>query len=232
MPVDFTRLLQKINPEPDGEPNLSLRTMVVDTVHPDGTVDLTTSGTTITNVPRLAGAYALAGARVQVLTGRGTMLVLGPVSGKLLITKGSDQNLTSSSTTLQDVDDMSFEVEPDSRYMIDVMLCYDSPTAADIKFAWDVPSGTNMHRYVTAMSTGTTSNDNASVYMLRRSPATGQASAGTGGSVSAFSSYLEKTMVTVSSTGGTVQLQSAQNSSNAGTTVVRANSIITVERVG
>lgn len=77
--TDFTRWLSKLVPEKDGEPNLTLRKMLVATVNGDGTLDLTSSGVSIPGVPRLDSVSVIAGDRVQVLTGRGMMLVLGPV---------------------------------------------------------------------------------------------------------------------------------------------------------
>jgi hypothetical protein len=80
MTIDFTRLINKINPEPDGTPTVALRTMVVATVNGDGTVNLTSSGVTIPNVARLASSSVSVGNRVQVLSARGVLLVLGPVA--------------------------------------------------------------------------------------------------------------------------------------------------------
>lgn len=80
--IDYTRLRKKLIPEPDGEPNLILRTATVDAVNANGTVDLTmSSGVLIPGVPRLAGAYAPVDAVVQVLSLRGSLLVLGAVNG-------------------------------------------------------------------------------------------------------------------------------------------------------
>lgn len=79
--IDYTKLRKKLIPEPDGESNLILRTATVDVVNSDGTVDLLmSSGVLIPGVPRLAGAYAPEDAVVQVLSLRGSLLVLGAVN--------------------------------------------------------------------------------------------------------------------------------------------------------
>lgn len=75
--IDYTKLLKKINPDRDGEPHLHLRTAVVDAVNADGTLDIVMSGIVIPGVPKLATAYAPDGATVQVISARGTLLVIG-----------------------------------------------------------------------------------------------------------------------------------------------------------
>lgn len=77
--MDFTRFLEKLVPEQDGPPDLTLRKMTVGAVNANGTLDLISSGVTIPSVPKLDSVAVIVGDRVQVLTGLGTMLVLGPV---------------------------------------------------------------------------------------------------------------------------------------------------------
>lgn len=80
MALDYTNILKKLVPEEDGEPSLHLRTMTVAVVNGDGTVDLTTSGVTVPSVARLSSASVSIGNQVQVLVGRGVMLILGTVA--------------------------------------------------------------------------------------------------------------------------------------------------------
>jgi hypothetical protein len=76
--IDYTKLREKLIPTPDGEPPIILRTATVAAVNSDGTVDLTmSSGVLVPDVPRLTGAYAPVGAVVQVLSLRGSLLVIG-----------------------------------------------------------------------------------------------------------------------------------------------------------
>jgi hypothetical protein len=79
--IDFTKLLDRINPEPDGEDFLKLRTGVVSSVNANGTLDVTISGLTIPNLPKLAGVSVPVNAVVQILSLRGSLLVIGAVSG-------------------------------------------------------------------------------------------------------------------------------------------------------
>ena len=78
--IDYTKLLEKISPKPDGEDKLRLRTGTVTTVNADGTLDITMSdGVLLPGVNKLATAYAPAGAVVQIVVFRGAMLVIGAV---------------------------------------------------------------------------------------------------------------------------------------------------------
>jgi len=80
MTTDYTKLLSKLIPEAGGEDTARLRTMVVSSVNSDGTVNLSTSGVIIPNIPRLSNAAVIVGEPVQVLTIRGSAIVLGPVA--------------------------------------------------------------------------------------------------------------------------------------------------------
>lgn len=78
--MNYTKLLKKLSPERDGEPPAHLRTGVIDTVNSDGTVDVVMSGVTLTSVPKLESAIVSAGDNVQMISFRGSLLVLGRVS--------------------------------------------------------------------------------------------------------------------------------------------------------
>lgn len=100
MAVDYTRLIQKLVPEQDGEAGLTLRTATVDNVNADGTVDLEmSSGVIVPNVPRLDGARAYLGTVVQVLSLRGSLLVIGSVGGDGPELFNSVEDITNSSFT-------------------------------------------------------------------------------------------------------------------------------------
>jgi hypothetical protein len=76
--IDYTRLRKKLIPEPDGEPHIVMRTGTISQVNANGTVDLQMSdGTIVPGVSRLVGAYTPVGAVVQVLSFRGSLLVIG-----------------------------------------------------------------------------------------------------------------------------------------------------------
>jgi hypothetical protein len=80
MAVDFTALLDKLNPDPGGESVLRLRAGTVAAVNANGTLDITmSSGIVVAGVHKLATAYAPVGANVQMIAQRGSLLVIGAV---------------------------------------------------------------------------------------------------------------------------------------------------------
>jgi hypothetical protein len=104
--IDYTRLLQKLDPQVDGEDVTRLRKGVVDAVNADGTVDLVISGIVIPGVPVLKSAVVSVDQVVQVLTSRGSLLVLGAVSAAdepyfVSATSASSNFTTSDATVLQ-----------------------------------------------------------------------------------------------------------------------------------
>lgn len=83
--IDFTTILDQLQPDPGGESTLRLRTGTVNVVNADGTLDITmSSGVIVPEVPKLAGAYAPVGANVQMIAQRGGLLVIGSVGSTAL----------------------------------------------------------------------------------------------------------------------------------------------------
>jgi hypothetical protein len=80
MAIDYTRLIEQLDPEQDGEDSLKPRTAIVDEVNSDGTLDIILSGIVIENVPRLSTVSAMEGDVVQVQVSRGSILVVGFVN--------------------------------------------------------------------------------------------------------------------------------------------------------
>lgn len=78
--IDYTKLIEKLDPEKDGQDVTTLRTAIVDEVNSDGTLDIILSGIVIPDVPRLASVGAVEGDAVQVQTYRGSMLVVGTIA--------------------------------------------------------------------------------------------------------------------------------------------------------
>lgn len=77
MTADFTNLIRKIVPDPGGEDVLKLRVGILSAVNSDGTADIYLSGVLVEDVPRLQGVTAQQGALVQVLSYRGSLLIIG-----------------------------------------------------------------------------------------------------------------------------------------------------------
>jgi hypothetical protein len=80
MAIDYTKLIEKLDPEKDGQDVTTLRTGIVDEVNVDGTLDIILSGIVVPNVPRLGSVGAVVGDAVQVQTYRGSMLVIGNIA--------------------------------------------------------------------------------------------------------------------------------------------------------
>lgn len=82
MGIDYTRLLEKLNPDPGAEDTLRLRVATVTTINANGTVDITmSSGVIVPGVPRLSSASVSVGNVVQVISQRGSLLIIGTVAG-------------------------------------------------------------------------------------------------------------------------------------------------------
>jgi hypothetical protein len=79
MTIDYTKLINQLDPEQDGEDSLKPRTAIVDEVNVDGTLDIILSGVIVPNVPRLSSVGAVEGDAVQVQVSLGGMLVIGTI---------------------------------------------------------------------------------------------------------------------------------------------------------
>lgn len=78
----LSRIKKQLVGEKDGQDVLRLRTAVVSAVNSDGSVDIVLSGVTVAGVPRLGEAAVSVSSVVQVLSYRGSMLVIGtPANG-------------------------------------------------------------------------------------------------------------------------------------------------------
>jgi hypothetical protein len=75
--IDMTKLLSKLIPDVGGEDVVRMRTGIVDAVNADGTVDLGIAGIIVPDIPRLASAVVSAGLVVNVISFRGSLLVIG-----------------------------------------------------------------------------------------------------------------------------------------------------------
>jgi hypothetical protein len=75
--IDYVSLMNRLFPKPDGEAPVTLRTATVTAIDADGTADINLSGVTVANVPVLGGAVFIVGTVVQVLSTRGSLLIIG-----------------------------------------------------------------------------------------------------------------------------------------------------------
>jgi len=234
MTLDYTKLLRKLTPETQvgGDPGLQLRTGTVTALAADGTATVTLNGGSVPNVPVLGNVSLVVGAVVQMLSQRGSLLILGvTINTKRFCIKASDQNSPTNSTTPVDATDLSFVGAPNAVYLVDAYLSYGGSTS-DAKFLWTGPSGFNMARYLIAPGQSNTNSQDTLMASLRRSPGTGQVAGSSGGGASEFTDYQEKSLVRIGATGGTVQLQFGQNGANATAITLHGDSFLIVERVG
>jgi hypothetical protein len=131
--LDYTKLLARIVPESDAEDSLKLRTGVVSSVNANGTVDVTISGLTVPNIPRLRGAYLLVGDNVQVISYRGSLLVIGVVGGASGFVSESYRNTAVGPFTAETVIQfVTFNALANVRYEALAVQHYQSDVANDL----------------------------------------------------------------------------------------------------
>lgn len=132
--------------------------------------------------------------------------------------KSADETVTSS-TTLQDDNELAIAVRADAAYRVELHLVYSSGTTPDFKFGWSYPSGATMA--VGAYETfGGTFNGFAQVE-TDTPPADGLAAN--------EPLWLTGALFT-SSTAGTLTFRWAQNTSDPGNTIVRKGSYLALTR--
>ena len=232
MPIDYTKIKKKLIPTPDGQDVLRLRTGTVSALNANGTVSVTLNGATVTNVPVLSGALVLVGAVVQMLSYRGSLLVIGvTASSKQVIIKSGEQNSATSSTALGNDTELFFTAAANATYLVDAYLSYGGAQAGDIRVAWSVPSGASASRYILAPQAGMTSNVNTAMVAIRRAATTQQVAGASGGTDNDFTDWQEKTIIRTGSTAGTVQLQFGQGTSSGTATVMHGDSFLIIERI-
>lgn len=141
-----------------------------------------------------------------------------------------DDSSTISSTAFVDVDGLLVPLEADSVYAIDGWISYDSNAASDLKVQLLVPSGATGSWGLFALST-TSSGSVGTVQANRASVGAGNALTGGGSnSFSAEMNALFRGYVETAATAGDLQVQFAQNSSQASLTTVGAASWIRAQK--
>lgn len=85
MAIDYTKMLRRLFPEDeqDGASNLTMRVGTVDALNSDGTVDVIISGLVFPGIRKLSGAIFPVGAQVQIISYRGSLLIIGSVATSL-----------------------------------------------------------------------------------------------------------------------------------------------------
>jgi hypothetical protein len=100
--INLSKIKKKLNPEPDGQGPLRLQSATISAIASDGTVDILLNSATVSDVPVLGSARFVSGQAVQVLSYRGSLLVLGGSgiqAGQPVQAEGTTSNGTTSSTS-------------------------------------------------------------------------------------------------------------------------------------
>lgn len=125
--INLSKIKKKLNPEPDGQGPLRLQSATVSAIASDGTVDITLNGATVTDVPVLGSARFVNGQAVQVLSYRGSLLILGgsgKPTGQPVQQEGSTSNGTTTSAsftnslTTTGIHGVSFIAPPSGRVYV------------------------------------------------------------------------------------------------------------------
>jgi hypothetical protein len=149
-----------------------------------------------------------------------------------VVVKAANETVTSS-TTLQNDDELFVSVEANAQYEVSLRLLHDSDNtaAADVKMSWTGPSGATMfwgghgaNVAESGASSGTITATNMETHLINETMTFG------GGDSTGTYAILGGVLVT-SSTAGTLQYQWAQNTSNAIASTVRAGSTLSVRRI-
>lgn len=148
-----------------------------------------------------------------------------------IMRKTADQILTPSSTVLQNVTGMSMAVPGivGANFMFRGKFFYDASATADIKFAFTFPvAGGATMRWggIGAATAGGSSGDAT----FGTQTGSGSAIAYGGGGVATFMIVLIEGEITMGTNAGTLQLQAAQNTSDASVTTFAARSSLEVWR--
>lgn len=136
-----------------------------------------------------------------------------------------------SSTTLQNDNELFVPLEANATYFVHLFLLHDSDATAagDIKFGWAALSGATMQFGVHGANTSVTSSTGVtSVNMQSR--AFNEVAAFGGGDSAGTAAFAEGIIITAG-TSGNLQLQWAQETSNAVATTVRVGSYLSARRL-
>jgi len=141
--IDYYKLRKKLIPEPDGEPPVVMRTGTIDAVNVDGTVDVEmSSGIILPDIPRLASAEVSAGLVVNIISFRGSLLVIGPsaqaatgtTSGGRAATTVRTSDSSGVTTTETVIDSVTAYLISGSIYRVRWVAAVNSTVSADTAF--------------------------------------------------------------------------------------------------
>ncbi len=136
--------------------------------------------------------------------------------------KSADESL-SSSTTLQDDDDLQFSANANEKWYVDILLDL-SGSAGGIKCAMVIPSGTMALNMCTNLTSGNTSH----VHEWLRTSGSATSSITITNNVTSVNI---RGVIAVGASGGSIKLRWAQSTSSATATLVKTNSVLKYTRI-
>ena len=160
-------------------------------------------------------ASIAAGARITAAMMQG----IAPLS----VVKPSDESVTSS-TTLQNDNDLVVAVSANASYLVFCYLDYEGASAGDLKFSWSVPTSATM-RFTIIGQTAASAAQTAVTGSESTSYTVGADAAAT------LNAVLMVGTLVVSSSSGSLQLQWAQGTSSGTATKVHAQSVLSLWQV-
>lgn len=145
----------------------------------------------------------------------------------VFVVKSANESV-SSSTTLQNDDELLVSLTANRTYEISGVLRVSGSTSGDITIAWTGPAGSTMHTVVHGLgASGSAGSDD--IIFLYEGP--GTASPGTFGTTATIRAIHYHGFIRVGGDSGNLRLVWAQGSSNATATVVHSGSFMCVRRV-
>lgn len=152
----------------------------------------------------------------------GTVSDLASAATDGVVRKAADESVTSS-TTMQDDDELLVALDANSHYIFHALISYDASTTGDIKMQFTVPSGASGRRHsLHAQSTATSCSSSAQSTWGGPITTAITSIGGTG----AVCEALIDGYVSTSGTSGNLRLQFAQDVSDATASIVKAGSFI------
>lgn len=143
--------------------------------------------------------------------------------------KDSDQSVTSS-TTQTNITDLTVPVAASTNYAIRAVIFYSGSTTGDINLGWTVPTGSSFKVTPDGFASGATGNTNSIYRGVLTTSAFGALAAQGAGVGSALTAHLEG-ILAVNTTAGNLQLQYAQGTSDATSTVIYSGSYLWVQKI-
>lgn len=135
------------------------------------------------------------------------------------VRKTADESL-SATTVLQDDDELFFAIAANEFWVFQLLVIYRTPAVADLKLGWSGPGGTSLGWALLPHTTTTTP--------PLRSVGSEEFAVGVDGTD--LLAHILGSVIAAAA--GNVRFRWAQNTSDAGTTTVRANSCLVASRIG